>query len=102
MKTLTVIVLDYAEFDALVNEKVYNGEEVSECVADNEWSNDEDHLYEFNQTVYDIDLKEGSYYRTYEEPQIKKGETVGVASLLTYMFEHSLLDKGNYLIEVSW
>lgn len=104
MKTLEkVILIDYNEFDKLVNDLIYNGEEVSECVADNEWDNYEDHLFEFSPVIYDIDMKPDSYYYKYQKPKIiNKDLSSGVHGIFTYLFENNLLEKGNYLIRVSW
>lgn len=97
-----VMVLENYEFDNLVNEKIYGGDEVVECVADFEWSNYEDHLFEFNREIFIMEMKPDSFYRKYGVPEIKSKTCCSPHAYFTYMWEHDMIDKINYIVKVSW
>ena len=99
MKQETYYVLDYAEFDKLVKEKLGIDYEI---VAYNELN---------NYSCYDSTAKkedyESTYYQEYSLPEIQaalRGEQWHVShhDLLTYMAFHDMIPEGKYLIKVFW
>jgi hypothetical protein len=101
-----VTVLDSDEFDRLVKKYIPNSQ--YECVAYDEWSNNEDHLFNIT-PLSQQDLLEDSYYNTYRKPDmddfIKTGipKHVSACYILNYLInELKVLPNGCYLIRVDW
>lgn len=108
MKNLeNVTLMDYREFDNLV--KKYFPFSNYKCVASNEWSNDEEHLYTIS-PLKPLDLLPDSYYNKYTKPRVeeflqtgKEGGYLSAYEILDYLVnEMKVLSHGHYLIEVSW
>jgi hypothetical protein len=98
MKVKVVTEMDYDEFDELVM-KSYPGT-ISECVADNEWSNDESHSFK-------IDPKDKIKWSEYDEREWQEFLSGKAPMWRAYMlFEHLVYDgyllDGEYIINISW
>lgn len=93
MKTKTFFVLDYDEFDKLVNKNIPTAKNHYEFIACEEARNDNVYSYENIKEEIDEwglkDINTGSLmYQAYH--------------LLCYLCNKNLILAGNYLIEVSW
>lgn len=104
METITVTKMDWHEFDKLIVDNLLGGKGEFNCVACEEWNNDESHLFQVSKKDAD-----SSYYNKYSLPDIedfianKPGLfRIGVHSLFTYLCSKDIIPEGNYLIEVSW
>lgn len=97
MRSETFHVLDYQEFDKLVNEHLKPAL-FYEVVPDQEWSNGEDHSFS---------ISEEEYTESDSEEVQDFIENIGLsfvspALLLSELAERGVIPWGNYLIEVSW
>ena len=101
MNKIPVFILDYVEWDDLIN-KVLTPTYEYDVVADEEWNNDTDHY--FSNVVPDDSL----YFIRYGEPKVQEVLTNGRKAhyatweLLTELVNRDLLPAGNYLIRVNW
>lgn len=97
MRSETFHVLDYREFDNLVNEHLKPAL-FYEVVPDQEWSNDEDHSFSITEEEYTESDR--------EEVQEFIANTglnfTSPALLLSELAVREVIPWGNYLIEVSW
>jgi hypothetical protein len=91
MRTLTVTALSYSEVERLV-ETHYGW--LPELPYDNLWDNDSDHLYENVGTT--------KWYDDDELEEVRKGDEHNANVILETLAQDGHIDKGNYLIEVSW
>jgi hypothetical protein len=99
MEKLSTTKMSYEEFDKLVRETWPDSERARkfECVAEFEWSNDEDHSLE------DVSVKD----HTPEEfaewlAGNKKYTMIGEYQIMGALIHAGKLEAGNYLIQVWW
>lgn len=97
IKTVTSFVIDYSEFDRLINDHFpqFNGR--YECVADNEWDNDSDHST-------NISKEWSEKYDLKDFDRIDQGDVkyIGWGKLLAYLAYKDIVPFGNWVISVSW
>ena len=94
LTTKTVHKVDYHDFDKMV-QQTYNRPDY-ECVAWEEWSNNESHEIPVDGYVAEYDRGE------LEEFKNGTGNYVSAYSLLDDMASQGLIPTGDYLIEVYW
>lgn len=97
MKEISVILLEYGEFEKLVNKEFFEGKNKYCYPDDEEMNNDTNKLYsdingEFKYDWEKDDLKE-----------IREGKTKFIArDALQELCRKEIIPKGNYLISVCW
>lgn len=97
MHSETFHVLEYHEFDKLVNEHLKPPQEY-EVVPDQEWNNDESHTFSISPDDYsDDDQKELQEFLRGEVEQ-----WMSPAVLLGELAARGVIPWGEYLIEVCW
>ena len=98
MRTITspINVLSYSEFDELIHE-TFPQHQTFECIAEFEWNNDSEYLYEDVQALdqdsheqFDDWLNKAEF--SYADPSL----------LLSALITAGKLEPGNYLIEICW
>jgi predicted transposase YbfD/YdcC len=84
MEKLSTTKMSYEEFDKLVRETWPDSERARkfECVAEFEWSNDEDH--------------------SLEDVSVKDHTMIGEYQIMGALIHAGKLEAGNYLIQVWW
>lgn len=99
MRTITYNVMDYQEFDALVNEHILSANGKYEFIAEEELANDSSHSY----TVEPMDMSDDSFDKKFTLPDILAGKLIYRAgSIMNYLCHLGVIEPGNYLIEVFW
>jgi len=93
MKHENFIVLDYNEFDKLVNRHVPSAKKKYEFVAAEEARNDNSYIYrDVTSKISDLDFED-----------ILKGKLEYEAYfLLAYLCQLKVIEEGSYIIEVCW
>ena len=99
MEQILFNVMDYKEFDALVNENIPAANNKYEFVAYEEMGNDSDKAF-INVEALNPD---DNLAKTYDIPQIENGDLMYKASvILSYLCWKGIIAPGNYLIQVCW
>ncbi len=93
MKHESFIVLDYKDFNKLVNRYVPSAKKKYEFVAAEEARNDTSHIYrDIDNKISDSDFEE-----------ILKGKLeYNAYALLAYLCQRKVIEEGSYIIEVCW
>lgn len=96
-KSLTVKVVDYHTVDKVINEEFPSLSQSYECLAEEEWGNDSEHLFYIDGELDERDQKD-------VEETIRTGKTkmYRTQTLLNYLCSQGKIDKGDYLIRISW
>jgi hypothetical protein len=99
MRFLTgAVVLDYDEFDKLVNDNIPSAKGKYEIIAYEELSNDSAVVFEEVGGDYDDE-----FFQKLTLPDIEAGNLMYRAgSLLEVLCHKGVILPGNYIIEVSW
>lgn len=105
MRSETFHVLDYHEFETLVNEHLKPALEY-DVVLDQEWNNDESHAFSIAPDEYTPDDRsEVQAFLRGEVQDFVLGEEnawVSPANLLSELALRDIIPWGHYLIEVCW
>ena len=96
-KTLTVKVVDYRKVNQVISEEFPNLSEPYNCVAEEEWSNDIERLMYINGELDEHELRD-----IQEVLQTGKVKMYRTNTLLNYLCSQGKIDKGDYLIRISW
>ncbi len=95
MKTKVFTEIDYHELDALINK--FYGITSYNCVAVEEWNNDEDHSFSFEKESLD-EYQE----KEIEEIKASKLPMYSVSTVMQDLVNNDILPEGNYLISICW
>ena len=99
MEELTFNVLEYHEFDALVNAHIPSANGTYDFVTCEEANNDSSYVYHAITPMN----PEDAFVRDYELPDIMAGNLTNRAgNIFEYLCYLKILEPGNYLIEVCW
>lgn len=96
-RTVTLIEVDYSDLDEqvtkfLTSKEIDCGKSGYECVAEQEWSNDESHSFDVDGKVDKGSLKE-----------IQKGEFGWqLRTILNWMASEGVVPKGTYKVDICW
>lgn len=99
-KQRTTWVLNYEDFDALVNENILGkpGSDEYNCTAENGWVNDSEHSFgPFEKKV--LDEAEAEEYLNFIE---KQDYSYNAGLLLQVLVNTDVLPEGAYMIEIYW
>ena len=97
METRTFNVMDYNEFDKLVNKNLPQAKRKYEFITEHEANNDSCYIFSANKEECEKD-----FFKKYDLPEILKGQLNNTHALFNYLCSLGILEPGDYLIEVSW
>lgn len=96
-KTKTFKVVDYHTVDKVINEEMPQLSRPYECVSEEEWSNDSCYIVDVDGELSDYEMKDIREMLTTGKIKAYRTRTI-----LNYLCQHEKIDKGEYLIQVSW
>lgn len=88
----TVFEVDYNEVDRIINKHFFDGKSIYECVPDEEWSNDSSHEITVDGLVSEYQAKDIA----------NKRREYMTSTYLNELCRIGVIEKGEYLISVSW
>jgi hypothetical protein len=92
-----VVEVDYNDVDDLVNRHFPNMRNPYECVAYEEWGNDQDHSMDIDGKLDSDDIKD-----IHEMMNRGKWKHWRTRALLNYLCSLGVIEPAEYLISVSW
>jgi hypothetical protein len=96
-KNKLVNVMDYNEFDNLVNKNLPQAKGKYEFIEEHEANNYSCYMFDANKEKCEED-----FFKEYNLPEILKGQLNNTHALFNYLCSLGILEPGSYLIKVYW